>query len=269
MSYFTHSQIFHINSRNRDLGTDSDFTITLSDIDTNVKYDYVALLDCSIPRSYYMIQANYNTFILNEGGSDLIISVNPGNYTRTSLKSIIETLLNASGTFTYSISYRNISSTYDDGKFVFTVSGNSGVQPLFTFGDGFFEILGFSKNTTYNFVANTLTSPNVINLNHESTLFLKSNICQNTDNNILDNIITPADISFSYIIYNNSNPSEYSKKFNGNGSNNFRFQLTDEDNRPIDLNGLNFLFTIMIYKKDRTNQFITNYIKMLELKNLD
>jgi hypothetical protein len=49
-------------------------------------------------------------------------------------------------------------------------------------------------------------------------------------------------------------------------SNIYNFYLTDEDQTPIILNGLNINFTIMCYKKNNIFQLIKGYIKYRTLK---
>jgi hypothetical protein len=187
------------------------------------------------------------------------------------LKTILQTLLNdnSPNLYQYTISYENISNTQDTGKLTFSVSGNSGNQPQFSFVDGMYEQLGFESNTTYNFNSDSLTSVNIINLNPEATLFIRSNICQNSQDNILQNIITPLNSSFSYIVFENKCPKEYSKIFNVNGSNVFEFTITNEAGEIIDFNGLNVVFTLMLYKRDRTSELHSDFIKMKTMSKMN
>jgi len=53
--------------------------------------------------------------------------------------------------------------TGNTGLYLFGVSGNSGVQPIITFsGDDMYSVMGFAKNSTNAFVAEALTSTQVI-----------------------------------------------------------------------------------------------------------
>ena len=53
-------RIYYINSRNRISGTNSNFTYKI-DIN-NIEPDRIAVLQANIPKSYYLIQDNANSF---------------------------------------------------------------------------------------------------------------------------------------------------------------------------------------------------------------
>jgi hypothetical protein len=264
MNYISQKQIFYINSYNRQTGDTSEFTVSL-DIDNDVEWDFVTVLDASIPKSYYCIQAGLNSFTLVEDAVDYTITIPAGNYTRTSLCNVLIGLLNATTAWVYTITYSNIGITGDTGQLTFGVTGNDS-QPQFIFtASSPYEQLGFDSNTTYNFSGNSLVSPNVINLAQEATLFISSDICQNKTDNILCNIITPQDSSFSFIVYTNTSVYEYSKVYTGSKSNIYSFRLQDENGNKINLNGLNMVFTLMLYKVNKIDQLLKGYIKMRTL----
>lgn len=270
MSYFDDSQIVYVDSKNRSAGTHGQFTIKL-EIDQSRYFDRVVVLDCSIPKSYYMIDVGHNYFTLVEDLLNVAIVIPAGNYTRVSLKTTLQSILNTNSPhgYTYGILFDNISQSVDTGKLTFTVSGNGSIQPQFIFANGLYEQLGFESNTTNDFMFNTLVSSNVINLNPESTIFIHSNICQNSVNNILQNIITPLNSSFSYIVFENKSVAEYSKIFNNSNSNVFDFSFTNESGEILDFNGLNVVFTILVYKRNRASEILTDFIKMKTLKSLN
>ena len=97
-------QIFYINSYSRTSGTNSNFTYKLN-IDTTKDYNKVVLLQASIPKTMYMISSTTNTFILQENGSNIIITVPPGNYNKSSFQVVVSNLLTAQSThgWTYAI----------------------------------------------------------------------------------------------------------------------------------------------------------------------
>lgn len=276
MSYIIEEQIIYINSKNKISGSDGSFDIVIDDIDMNIEYDRVTVLDIILPKTYYIIPDGYNYFSLTEDDETVQITIPPGNCTRTSLATIIQSLLNSSSpkNYTYTISYENISQTIDTGKLMFKVTNNGGILPILTFNDSMYEQLGFNKNSSNQFVYDSLNniyylkSENVININLESTLFLRSTICQDNNNNILQNIITPLNTSFSYIVFYNQSPYEYSKKFSKNSSNKYNFTIINEDGRIIDFNGANIQITIKLYKRDRTNELLSYWIKTQNLESL-
>jgi len=245
--------VIYVNSRNRYFQEEShsDFSYFI-DLDHSIDYTHVILLNCSIPKSFYNVQKN-SSFILTEGLNSIVINVPPSNYSRTSFKNVVQQLLNnnSPNNYQYTITFQNINTIGDDGKLTYTVSGVdvNDEQPIFTFNNTLFELFGFDKNKSYQFTLNVLRSTNVCNMNRESTLFLRSNIVQNKNNNILHDIISFSDPSYSYIIYEcNGNIIENSKNFSRDKSNIYKFWLTNEDDDRIELNGLNIIFKIMVFK---------------------
>jgi len=265
-SYFVGNKfIYYVNSANRTNSndTDSNFSYYFQNLQAH-NFDSVVLLSASIPKSFYLIQNGLNTFTLQEGVSEVLITVPQGNYNRNSLMSVVKSLLNSNSPnkWTYNITYPNINLSADPGYYYFTVSGNSS-QPSFIFSTSMFEPLGFNKNTTYTFVSNSLNSVNVCNLSTETTLFVHSDISQNSNgDNTLQEIYSNGESSYSFINYLNVAPLEYSKPLNNNNSNVFRFTLTDENGNIINTNGININFTILVYKTNNIDDLIKGYIKM-------
>ena len=207
---------------------------------------------------------------MKEGTSSVTITFTKGNYTRNSLAINLKNLLNAASPngYVYAVSFNNIISNYDQGKYLITVTGNGITQPQFIFGLGMAEQLGFNVNTTYTFSSSSLTSPNVCNLSTETTLFINSDICQNTEgNNVLQEIYSNGEPTFAYINFLNPNPHEYSKNLSAKGSNVFYFMLTDEFGTVIDTNGININFTLMVYKRNNIDDLIRGAIKYFDLIN--
>lgn len=264
-------QVYYVNSRDRISGTDSNFLIKLN-IDGNKEFDRIVILDLSIPKSMYNINSYNNTFIVkneDELDGERIITIPHGNYNRKTFVSTLTNLLNTlqpSG-WSYSISYSS-SSQPDTAKFTFTITGNSGIQPSFKFSNNnsLFEIMGFNPNSINSFQSSSLISENVINFNTEGTYYLHSDMCQD-QNNILTSIYTGQTEQQSYIIYHNDTPLLNSKIFVNKNADLFNFFLTNEDDLPINLNGLNIVFTLLLYKEDFTNQIISSYIKLKILKD--
>ena len=264
MSLISNKRIFYINSRNRLTGTDSDFTYTLDY--KNEDYDYVVVLQASIPKSYYLVQHGKNTFVLNEDGNQTQVTVPEGNYTRTSFMAQLQTSLNAASFhhWSYSVTIPSLSTTGDTGKYTYSVSGNGGIQPQFIIGSSLFEQLGFNEDTTYSFVGDELISANVIKLQIEDTLFIHSDIASNGVDNVLQEVFAVDSPDFGNLLWVCPDVEAYSKQLGTNKSNSYRFYLTDEDGNSIDLNGQNFVMTIMLYKKQNVYELIKKMI-MLEL----
>lgn len=253
----------YIDSRKRLSGTDSNFTVAIPLPDDH-SFTHVTLLNALIPKSYYLIQAGFNTFQLQENTSIVTITVPIGNYTLSTFQSTISNLLssNSPNGWTYSLSYPN-STLPDTGKFTYTVSGNSS-QPSLIFGPDLFEPFGFLQNSNNTFVNNTITSTCVIKLVSEDRLILHSSLVNNPNlDNILISINSATNIPFSSISWINFAPEYRSHKLVNNSIKVASFSLTDEGNRLLDLNGLNMNLTLAFYRKDNIFDIIRNFIRLL------
>src|SRR5665647_984595 len=259
MSYIVSSITFYANSRNRIAGDDSNFCMMVP-IPTGSKYTHVCVLDLAIPKSYYLIQAGFNTFTLVEGLIQTPISLPPGNYSRRSLQAVLMTLLNAGSPnlWVYQVTYPNPATQADTGKFTFTVAGNSS-QPSIVCTTNVFEILGFNTNSTNVFVSNSLTSTNVIKLQLEDTLFLHSDIANNGHDDALASVYSDGP-NMSIMHYTCTDVRAYGKKLSTVNSNFFHFSLLNEDKVRMNTNGLNINFTLLIYYKENIYGLIRDSI---------
>lgn len=269
MRISVNSECFYINSLNRIEGNSSTFTYKLnSDIS---RYDRVVILDASIPKSFYIINSRNNYVIIDENGTDRTVTLPDGNYTRTSFINVLTTQLNTGAPSGWSYTISNSSSSIqDNGKLTYIVTGNSGVQPIFKFPaiESIYEQMGFDLLSENEFISDTLISSNVINLAQESTIFLRSDICEsNNSDNILQSFMCASNSMFSIFNFVNPDPIFYSKKLSNSSSNIFKFWLSDENGTEISLNGLQYQFTMCLYKENRIDEIISNYIKYSIQKN--
>ena len=256
------SRIFYVNSRNRVTGVDGDFTyaIDLKSFDPT----HAVILQAYIPKSYYLIADGKNTFELEEGKDVATVTIDPGSYSRSAFKSQLQTRLNQASPngWAYNISNPTTSEA-ETGKFTFAVSGNGGTQPAFNVGEHLWEQLGFDRGTTNEFNADALTSKNVINLQSEQTLFIHSDLIQDGDA-VLQEIYSSNSLNFSGISFQNPAPDMYAKKISSSDSDIYRFYLTDENTNPINLNGLNIVFTLLIYTPVNWRAAISNILNRLQ-----
>ena len=251
-------QIFQVSSY------DSKWSQTFT-LDQSQEYDHVVVLAAQIPKSWYLIQAGFNTFTLKEGTSSATVTISAGNYTATNFTTVLSNALIAAspGHFTYSTSFSNVTA-----KYTWTVSGNGVVQPQFLVGSNINEQLGFTKDTTVTFSGDRLTSSNVVCFQLEPTLFLHSScVGNNSGDNVLQHFYSHA-ADFTNIVYEMNDLESNSKKLVGN-STTFNFYLTDENGVMIDLNGLNIVMTLMFWKKDNFHEKINKYLDVLGPKLVD
>lgn len=254
-------KIFYINSKNRSSGTHSDMNYRLDMHD--IQPDHIMVLQANIPKSYYMVQEGLNTFILIEDSISAIISIPIGNYNRNSFKLALQIQLNASSpnNWTYSVSVP-LSSVSDTGKYTFGVTNNTGLQPSFVFNSSnIAELIGFDTDTTYPWTNSTISSANVIKLQKEDTLFIRSDIVSFNSSGVLQEINAVNSSDFDNIIYMNTNGDRYAKEMNGNSNNVYRFTITNENGETMNLNGQNYTMTICVFKEDNSRDMIKQYIK--------
>jgi len=254
--------IFYIDSDNRISGNSSKFQINI-----NIpKYcDHVALLQISIPKSFYSIDINLNTFILKEDSTETKITLNNGNYSANEFITELETQLNSykTDTGTYSVSLSSQTS-----KITFTLSSPSTTSQALIFDSNISRYMGFNNPSTNNFVSNTLISDNVINLERSKSIYLKSDIVKphtinNTKNlseSILQEIFVNNSSDYSFIGYQNPYPLINAKPINQNKTL-FTFLLCDTDDNIIDLNGVELVFSIICYKRDNYHELKKELIK--------
>lgn len=278
MSSIESRQTVYINSHFRASGTDHDFTYSIN-LEPRAIFDKICLLQCSIPKSYYNCPAGQNTFNLIESGTTIPITVPPGNYTRVGLSVAISALLTAASThsYTYTVSIPNNATGADNGKFIFTVSGSIGTQPILSFpailpasiSSLIFEMLGFSAGSANSFSANVLISTNVANLQPFNAIqihcSLVSNMIQtgvNTD--ILQSIMANVGSApYSNIQWVCPQVEAYSQDIVAGSTGTARFWLTDEDNIAINTNGVGCEFVIIVWKKSNLMRLIKGFIKYL------
>lgn len=254
-------RIYYVNTLNKTSGTNHSFSYEFQ-IPDNEKYDRVVLLQASIPVSFYLVQDGFNTFILREDGVDTTITIPPGNYSAKVFALVLAPLINAASPngWVYTMTLPNQNLVAGTGKFTYTVTGNSS-QPSIICTENVNEQLGFIENTTNDFVANTLTSTTCINFAAESQFFIHSDIADNGDSNVLQEIYGGNTPFMSYITYQCTAPDMYSKAIHYKQSSIFNFSLQNEKRQPLNLNGVNMQLTLCLYRKDETSELIRNYIQ--------
>lgn len=251
--------VIPFNSKDRTSGNASSFTSMPTDIGLNT-FDSVVLLASSIPKSWYNMPSNYNTFTLTEKSVNTTITITPGNYNKINLATKLATLLTAGSVtlgnnWTYTVTYPAPTEP-DDFKYTFNVSGNGAFQPSFTFSTISPERqLGFEQSTTYTFVANTLKSVNALNLAYVLRIFLKSNICDVAQDGVLAEFQNVGSFpSQSVIYYQETEIDVNTKVFNKTNSNSWTFSIVDSFDRIIDLNGISFSFTLCFFQRSDTHE---------------
>ena len=269
----SHPQVVSFNSKDRQSGSNSNFVSAPVDIGIN-KFNAVCLLCASIPKSYYNLPSGYNTFTLTEKAVSTTITIPVGSYNKINLASVLSTLLTAGSTtlgnnWTYVVS--NPSPTVADTfKFTFTVSGNGAFQPTITMSSTSpFRQLGLEQSTAYPFVANILVSVNAINLAYVLRMFIKSNICNDSTDGVLDEILSVGSFApQSVLFYQQFNIDVNTRVFNSNNPNSWNFNIVDSYGQEIDFNGIPWAFTLVFYQRNDTHELHKNELMITNEQRL-
>jgi hypothetical protein len=263
MSIFDQSisspSVLSFNSKDRASGTNSSFVSAPVDLGYN-QFDSVALVQASIPRSFYNVPNSYRTFTLRELGVNYIVTMVAGSYNKINLATNLATQLTASSGngWTYSVTYPSVSQP-DTFKYTFSVTGNGANQPSLIFTDSMFRQLGFEEDTTYAFTANSLVSVNCINLAYISRAFIKSNVCINAQNDVLEEILNYGSYPMLSLAYFQQVSYDLNtRNYNPANTNSWLFTLVDSFDQEIDLNGVPWSFSLVFYKRNNIHEIHKN-----------
>lgn len=263
---YSHPTIINIKSSERVSGTISNFQSRSINLRDN-NYDTVCLISSNIPRTFYNVPTN-SSFILKEDTNEYTITLEAGNYTVTNLKVIIKTKLNEAGTNTYDVSYRQAIEV-QDFKFTFSVSNAPATQPQLIFNSSLHKVLGFNANSTNTFVNGELKSTNCINMSRINTAYIKSDIVQNAQSSILAEILSYGSYSMLSLAYQTTENIELNSRIfiqQKGGSRSYNFTLVDDEDNEIDLNGVDYAFSIILYTRSKTHELQSKEIIM---KNIE
>jgi hypothetical protein len=261
----------YVNSAERTSGTTDNFTYNVN-LPPDKNFNKVVVLDALIPKSYWLVQSGYNTFQLTENGTTVTVTIPVGNYNLTSWRYIIANVLNNASPngWVYSVSYPNTNTSPDTGLLTYTVTGNGGLQPIFTFlpSNSLYENFGFDVGQ-YTFSGDSLTSINIIKLQVEDKIFINSDLVQGSPNNfgVLQEINVAPSPAYSSIAYQSTAPEFYAKDVAKSKSSTYSFSLTDVHNFPIHLNGLPFSFTLLFYQEEDLPEKVKSFMKLMYLKS--
>lgn len=254
-------RIYYVNTLLKHSGTNQDFAYQFQ-IPQHEEYDRVVVLSASIPNTFYLVQEGFNTFTLVEDSINTIITIPPGNYSARVFALVVAPLMTTASPngWVYTITLPNQNLEASTGKFTYFVTGNIS-QPSIVCTDQVNEQLGFSTFSTNSFVGGSLVSTTTVNFAAESTLFIHSDIADNGDSDVLQEIYGGNTTSLSYITYQCNTPEMYSKVFHNTKSNIFHFSLTNEKKQLLNLHGVDMQLTLCLYKRDNTNEWVRKYLK--------
>lgn len=267
MSLIRSQQTIHINSKFRTSGVDDDFYYNI-ELNKANNYTHVAVLSVSIPKSYYLVPSGENAFIINDGGVMKTVVIPVGNYSVSSFIYVLSDIFQHGPLSLnhYSVTFPDSRTEAQTGKMKF-IHNSASHNSAFIFGNNHLpEVMGFERGSTNNFILEQkqsyLYSTNICNFQRESTLFLRSNVADNSIDDILLELFASGNTDLSNINFENQgNLEEHSKLITNSQNNNYHFYLTDEYGARINLNGINMLITLCFYQKEDVNRLIRGYIK--------
>ena len=262
--------VINFNSRDRVGGTNSSFISKPVDLGIN-NYDSVAVVQASIPKSFYNIPDGYNTFSVRETSVTTDITIPPGSYNKNTLMTVLKNLLNTvlPRGWVYNITYPDPSTSGDTFKYTFTLSGSLGAQSEFIFTSRSpFRQLGF-EDSNYMFSSDTLTSVNCINLSFILRAFIKTNLVQNATDSILEEILNIGSYPpLSVVHYQQYNFDMNTREYNPNNSNSWQFTLVDGFDQVIDLNGIPWAFSIVFYQRNKVHELHKTELEIVNEERL-
>ena len=246
------NRIYYINSENRISGSSSNFSYAI-EIPEGQKIDTCCVLSMTIPRSYYLVRRNQNSVTLTTDGIAQSFQIPLGNYNAANFVTTLLGIINNLAVGTFAMTLSTIT-----GKYSYTYSGTaSAVSFGFPSPSMIGHQMGFDQGSVNSFVGGTLVSANVLDFVSTSTLFLHSDMVDDSTS-ILQEVYADNSQPFSNLVYNCRFPSMYSKKMQAVKSRIFNFSLTDENNLEVNLNGHDICVTLLLYKKeDLTKLFKT------------
>jgi hypothetical protein len=261
---FRNKRFFYINSANRISGTSSSFCVPIQ-IPVNEEYDSMCVTQVSIPISYYLVPAGMNTMQLVENGTHVTITIPSGNYNINSFCLIVQALLtsHSPNSLTYTMTYPSSFTQNNSGLITYTVSSTT-VTCSFIFDPENYlnEQFGFASGSTVTFQTGTLVSANVVNYVNENTIFIHSDIVSNGADDILQEVYGTNNTVLSIMTWVPPQVKAYSKRLMAPQNQLMNVYITDENKRPINLNGQEMQFSLLVYKSDSINDSVQKFIDL-------
>ena len=275
--------IIYIDSKNRLSGTSSNFDFQI-ELPKNNNFDTVCLIGASIPKSWYAIRTGYNRFTFQEDTitPPVRLTIPVGWFSRAKFAFQIASLLNVQALLNsnirndglipndYSVLSSASTSGGDDDLLTFVVTKDPLArldQPRISFENTDLTAVqfGFALDSINIFVNNTLMSSIVQNMQNLNCLLVQSDLVRY---GTLEFIPCSAEVNWSVIQYICQQIEYRGRELVANISNNskFNFQIIGNDEKQVDLNGLDVQLRLIFFKREDYYDVARSHII---LKNLD
>lgn len=260
-----------LNSRDRQKGTIEEPTWYLDSaihFSNDPRKSYrMRFEDIQMPKSYYELNSNYNTFVvIEQGGGTLTITLDQGNYTINELIAELESELDANTTNSndYTITYDPIQNTI---SIFFTGTSTQITIDTIANGSTMNQVLGLGSPDTQYITGNdnqivipagagNVFEGSAIDLNTISYVLIESSI---TSNNYYDHetqrnigVQVPMNNDRNSVRLYENHEGHKTKMANLHSLRTISLRLLDEEDRVIDLNGVNWSCKICIYELTET-----------------
>ena len=253
------SKVVHINSENKHIelqtGENSYFQLFLQEaVKCPLHHSMlISLHSATIPYSFYNIRDGINNNIpFVYDSSNHSATITPGNYTTSTLITEMESKITTSGFSGLSITFNRTTMKFqystkdgsDTNKFKFDFSqgeSNANIE------------LGFSENETTSLITHgtALVSTNVVDVNGSiHGIFIRTNLSNDGSYDSLTKGFStilarvPIDTNFGGVLFYNPQSSTHKTLISQKEVHTLTIRLTDERNRLVSLNGLNFSMSI-------------------------
>lgn len=162
-------QIFLINSADRRSGTPTDYKYNILNAFDTLKIKRIELLDVWVPLTYYNISValNNNSFYVDEGAGNILITIPSGHYSVTSLLTILAPIMNGLLTHVYVLSFSS-----DNNKITFTTTAAFSIIFIAQAAN---IILGFGSGSVNPSILNIVTSTGGIDFQPIKQLLIQIN----------------------------------------------------------------------------------------------
>lgn len=243
----------------------------------NRVFDSVAVLQASIPKSYYVVREGLNTIVLTEGASSVTITITAGNYSMESFRVTLQAALNSNSphSWVYTITRPTVTTAVSTGKYTFGVTGNTSQPSLYFPAQSLlYKQCGFNWNSTNTFVAGSIVSRNVVNFNTVQAVIIKSDMIEGSGTNsvhgasVLQEVYSFNVYDYSTIGFQTTDSITNAKKLKANDFTIANFTITDLDDQIIDFNGQSMNMSLLFFKRSTYDEMALLDLKMRYYQDL-
>lgn len=261
---------------------DSEFRTNREDNSSNFNYQFTipkeqdythaAIISAYIPKTFSTIGLSNQEITLVEDGVPNTGYFTLGSYNVVSFAIEYGNVLTNISThgWTYVVTYPDPINEPNTYKFTVRVIGNTGLLPIYIDlqGDRLNDLLGFRDRTaSATFINGTyLYSEIAYNLQHTRYITILSDMVDNEgnadskDSGVFVRIDCAHFQQNDIIEYTSNELNDNIRKIKKNKSNTYNFQIQDDHGRPLDLEGFNYSFQMIMFKIDYPTPTFTETI---------